>query len=184
MALRLMYDAAYPPTAPYLNAAAAAGYLGGNTPHAWTRGEWNDQAGMRYCPIWTGYLEDDPAQHANDAVTTAEALGWKAFTLPRRIIALDFEGEIDPAWVNTYADVVEHLGFDTVPYLSISAWQGGDPTRFSWWLPDWNGVPDLPAYPDVIGHQYVPDVPWLNTKVDLSVIDEKFWARLGRGART
>lgn len=183
MTLYHVYDAAFPPPAPYPGTQVAALYLGGNTPHAATTAQWNAQAGRRYCPIWTGFGEDHPADHARQAAAAAGALGWAPAADPWRLIALDFESEVNAAWITAFAESLTDEGFVTVTYESLSAVAGGDPTCHAWWVPDWNGVPDLPPLPNVGGHQYTANVPWMGTAVDLSVFDQDLYDRCGRGLR-
>lgn len=179
-----VYDAAYPPSSPYPNTQIAALYIGGNTPHVATAAEWNAQTNRRYCPIWTGYGEANPADHARQAAAAAEALGWARNADPWRIIALDFEDEINAAWITEFAESLTDEGFETLVYESLSAVAGGDPTCHAWWVPDWNGQPTLPPLPNVGGHQYQANVPYLGTTVDLSVFDQDLYDRCGFGLRT
>src|SRR6266498_2611689 len=59
MALRRMFDAAYPPTSPP-NWEAVAFYLGGNTPHVWTDSEIERQPARWRLPIFVRSHDGDP----------------------------------------------------------------------------------------------------------------------------
>lgn len=186
MTLYRGFDAAFPPSKRYPSCQWAGGYIGGNTPNVWTLDEWNRFTGpnFRVCPIWTGYHQNDPGDHAKAAVKAALALGWRAHATPLRLIALDFEGEVDAEWITAFAAQLRNDGFDTCPYASLSAISGGDPPELGYWLPDWNGFPVIPSQPPhVIAHQFEGDVPFMGTSVDVSVGDDTFWNGLGRGVR-
>src|SRR6202030_1784840 len=77
MSLHRMFDAAYPPQRPYPGCQAVAGYIGGNTPHVWTRDEWRRFGGLVQFPIWTGYAEADPAGHGQQCAALMHDLGWR-----------------------------------------------------------------------------------------------------------
>lgn len=177
------FDAAYPPDSAYPGCAVAAGYIGGNTPHFWTLAEWRRFEHLYQLPIWTGYLEDDPAGHARDAAATASGLGW----IPRdgntwRAIALDMEGQSSEAWIAAFGSNLRDYGYLCWPYLALSA-LSSDPAGYDVWLPDWTGVPEIPPYRNVIACQYEGNVAFGGTQVDLSVWDAAWLAHMGTGPR-
>lgn len=166
------FDAAFPPRAPFPGCAGVCGYVGGNTPHVWTATEWNaasDNGRLGQLPIWVGFGEADPAEHARQAAAAATALGWEPFHRPDwRAIVADMEAVSELAWLLAFGDELRRFGFLCWPYFSEVALPS-DPPGFTVWLAEWNGVADVPAIHDVIGHQYAPSVPFDNTQVDLSV---------------
>lgn len=188
MTLHLAYDASRPPTEPYPGAEGVMGYVGGNTPHVWTLDEWLVVQHLRQWPIWVGYLEDDPATHAQAAVTAVRGLGWTPGGSDRRAILLDFETETDPAWVDAFAIDVYAGGYETMVYGS-AAFIEGNPVRSGRWIALYNGQQNIPAIPGAVGHQYQADVPFGHdaqgqpTAVDLSVVTDEMIAHSGYGPR-
>jgi len=72
--LRWMYDASTPPPSPP-RWYCAAGYIGGDTPHVWTREEWEAQPAPARLPIWTRTNAPDEVQAGrDDAAAVLEAL--------------------------------------------------------------------------------------------------------------
>lgn len=65
-----MFDAAFPPAATPAGFRIVAGYIGGHTPHTWTRDEWDRYRGLKKLPIWV----PGPAVHVQE---NAEADGWQ-----------------------------------------------------------------------------------------------------------
>jgi hypothetical protein len=177
-----MFDAAFPPVKPYPGCSAVAGYIGGNTPHVWTLAEWLRFQHLGQLPIWTGYLEKDPIDHASQAVNAAVKLGWQPNANPRRIIALDFETEIDDAWVLQFAHGVYAGGFVTMPYGSLSSILT-DPPCWGRWAAQWPIGPPPANVSDIRALQFHGSLPWDGTEIDLSVIDESVMPRLGHGPR-
>lgn len=183
MSLVRMFDAAHPPATPYPGAAAVAGYIGGRTPHIWTRAEWQRFGHLYQLPIWTADFSQDASRSAAAAADAAEALGWIAHHDPLwRAIVVDGEAVIDEPWIREFGAELQRRGFLCWPYLSLAA-IAGDPRGFSLWLADWDGYTGLEAGPEVIAHQYKPDVPWGGTQVDLSVVSAVVLPSFGVGPR-
>lgn len=177
-----MFDASVPPSSAYPGSAAVAGYLGGNTPHVWTPEEWQRFAGLRQFGIWVGYLEADPLGHATDAAAAMSRLGWAPNRPARRAVLLDFETEIDAAWINAFAGEIWHAGYETLVYGSESTIID-NPGKEGRWIALYDNTPDIPDVPEAIGHQYRANVPWGNTQVDLSVITDEMLVHGGLGPR-
>jgi hypothetical protein len=182
MSLVLGVDASTPPAGPYPGSKIMALYFGGNTPHVATRDEWDRFAGLRQLGIWTGYLEDDPGVHARQAAAAAHALGFSAHAVHLRYIALDFETEIDPAWVTRFAEVLRPLGYGTLPYGSLSTITA-DPACEGIWAADWDGTRTLPDEASVVAKQFAANVAWGGSQVDLSVFEDWILKHLGYGPR-
>jgi hypothetical protein len=182
-----MFDAAFPPGRPYPGAGAVAGYIGGNTPHVWTTGEWNacNEGGkLAQLPIWVGYNEGDPVGHAKDAAAKATALGWTPNHPSHwRAIVLDIEAEqLGEPWLQAFGEQLQDEGFLCWPYMSASV-LGQDPPGYSIWLPTFNGVASIPAVHNVVAAQYQPNVHFDGTAVDLSVVDPAVLGSFGSGLR-
>lgn len=180
--LSRMFDASIPPASPPAGFAAVAGYIGGNTPHVWKPGEWAAFGRLRQFPIWVGAGRTDGHGDGHAAVTAALALGWAPGRPERRAIICDVEAEENPGYLDDFAGVVWDGGFQTFVYESLAA-VPGNPGKEGIWLADWDGIADLPPLAAVLAHQYRPDVPYLNTQIDLSVVTDTFLAHGGQGPR-
>lgn len=186
MNLIRMFDASTPPGQPYPGCAAVAGYIGGNTPHVWTAAEWNRASSngkLPMLPIWVGFGEDDPAGHAVRAAQAAVRLGWAPHHLPFwRAIVADVEDVSEKSWLLAFGENLQALGFLCWPYMSAVALPS-DPPGYSVWLARWNGREDIPDLHDVIAHQYVHDLPFDGTSVDLSAVKSDALVSFGHGPR-
>ncbi len=121
VAMRTMWDAAFPPGSPP-KVDAVAGYIGGNTPHVWTDAEWASsmtKSGAKYkLPIFVRSVGGDPFADA------AFTLQWlQAHNAPLgSLVALDFETRVDATYLNAYdhgvATITQYGGDTTlgVPY--------------------------------------------------------------------
>lgn len=182
MTLHLMFDASSPPSSPYPGSHAVAGYIGGMTPHEWDAAEWQPFSQLAQFPIWV----DDPAVSAavqgETAARRALAFGWTALGVPRRAVVYDIETERAPARVDDFANSVWAAGYETVVYGSESTLLASKPKEGRW-IALYNGQANIPPDPGAIGHQYRADVPWDNTRVDLSVITDEMMRHAGYGPR-
>jgi len=182
MSLYRMFDAAYPPTIAYPGCQAAAGYIGGNTPHVWTAEEWQRFGHLYQFPIYVGAgraLGTDDGKAAADAM---HSMGWRPGDPNRRACVLDMEDDIASNYVNEFAAVLWESGYETLIYESLGALQC-NPCKEGVWLADWNGEPDIPAYASVVAHQFAGNVAWDGTQVDLSVVTGGMLAHGGQGPR-
>jgi surface antigen len=139
VALRGMYDAAYPPSVPP-KLAVVAGYIGGNTPHVWTDAEWADQmakSGAKYkLPIFVRSTGGDPVADATAAVAWALKRGQPKGTL----IALDYETRIDATYLNTFDAKVVANGYKTIVYGSRSFVMQNPKPSGGYWTATWDNV--------------------------------------------
>jgi hypothetical protein len=182
MTLYQAFDASNPPQNPYPGCKAVMGYVGGNTPHVWTLKEWQRFGNLVQFPIWVGYHEDHPEQHGNACVAAVKGLGWIDHFVPRRAVILDFETEIDPAWVDAFGNVIWAAGYETLLYGSESTIVD-NPVKEGRWIALYNGNMTIPPVPGAVGHQYKANVPWDGTVVDLSVITDEMMKHGGTGPR-
>lgn len=182
--LSLMYDAAFPPSTPYPGARAAALYIGGNALRVATASDWLNVQHLTQFPIWVGAGESDPTGHAAQCVSIMKSLGFEAgFTSAfRRAVLLDFETEVDPAWVNSFGSVIWGSGYSTLVYGSESTIVD-NPAKEGRWIALYDNRPDIPPGLGAVGHQFRANVAWDNTQVDLSVITDAMMARGGIGPR-
>ena len=129
-----MFDAAYPPgeASEVADYQVCAGYIGGDTPHVWTRAEWERFSRMHKLPIFT---RSDPgsANAAGDAFAALRqlhAIGASA-GIP---FALDFETQVNAGYVDAFYDVVRWAGFLLWVYGSAST-VFGNPACNGYWSP-------------------------------------------------
>lgn len=177
-----MFDAAYPPAEPYPGCRAVAGYIGGNTPHVWTADEWRRFGDLVQFPVWVGAAEADPAEHARQAAAAMHDLGWAELRPERRTVILDEETQISRTWINTFAGIMWSSGYETMIYGSMSTILD-NPVKEGRWIALYDGQPDIPDISGAIGHQYLPDVAWDGTQVDLSVVTDTMLTHGGIGPR-
>ena len=165
VAMRSMFDAAYPPLDPP-KVDIAALYIGGNTPHVASDAEWARvmATGIKYrLPIFTRSHDGDPVADAKAAVQWAVAHGQPKGTL----IALDFETRVDAAYLNAFDAVIKAAGYLTVVYGSLSTVLRNPRPSGGYWTAKWDQTPHLDAGATMT--QYISDTqlqkPW-----DLSVV--------------
>lgn len=133
-----MFDAAFPPSRAPEGFEVAAGYIGGDTPHVWTKAEWARFSSLAKLPIFV---------HADksDATTDAWTALFKLYELrvpPHSRIVLDLETRIDPAYVTTFYRIVNFFGYLVWPYGSTSTLFNNPPCN-GYWVAD----PTVPAVP-------------------------------------
>lgn len=182
MSLHRMFDAAYPPAAAYPGSDAVAGYIGGNTPHIWTLAEWQRFLHLVQFPIWVGYQESDPVTHGQSAAKAMRDLGWRPNAEIRRACILDFETEVNTAWVDTFASEIWTAGYETLVYGSADT-VVNNPEKEGRWIALYDNQASIPPLPGAIGHQYRANVAWESTHVDLSVISDDMMVHGGQGER-
>jgi hypothetical protein len=156
---------------------AAAGYIGGNTPHVWTPAEWEYFAGWRKLPIWTGLGR-------GTTVVSGEQDGWQAVEalraagVPARAaeqgtpIALDLETAEVPGYVQGFASVAEWAGFPVYPYGSASTLRS-NPECWGYWAADWTGAEHLLPWSTATQYQPASVHPY-----DLSELSEACFRQL------
>src|SRR6266508_3230131 len=116
MALRRMWDAAYPPASPP-KWEAVAGYIGGNTPHVWTDQEWARQQARWRLPIFTRSHDGDPSADAAHAIRC-----MTAHRVPKPVcVALDFETRVDATYLHAFDAAIIRAGWKAMVYGSKQA---------------------------------------------------------------
>jgi hypothetical protein len=157
MAVRRMWDAAFPPASPPAW-EAVAGYIGGNTPHVWTDAEWARQKARWRLPIFTRSRGGDPAadaRHATDWLTRHR--------VPKgAVVALDYETRVDAGYLRAFDAAVQRAGWRVMLYGSLSTVLRNPKPSGGYWVAQWTNVPHL--YPGSAATQYGGDVtlgkPW------------------------
>jgi len=131
-----MFDASTPPESAPPGYRAVAGYIGGDTPHVWTEGEWRRFRKLRKLPIW---VRSNPAQvHAEpDAFAALQRLF--ELHVPRgTTVALDLETAVDAGYVRTFHRVMRWAGFYAWVYGSAST-VFKNPPADGYWVADYAG---------------------------------------------
>jgi hypothetical protein len=176
-----MIDASRPPDAADGEFSVVMGYVGGNTPHVWTAGEWQVFASYRQVPAYVPDLGSSPTAEAAYAVAAVKRLGWAAHEEDTRIIVIDFETTINRAWYASMASGIVSAGFAPVIYGSLSTVfeNAADDVLAA----DFDDVPSIPAGQTLHGLQYLSDQEYEGTEVDWSIVDQWFHDRGGVGPR-
>lgn len=148
-------DAAFPASViafgvPKVN--ALGGYIGGNTPHPWTDGEWemltNLSGAQFWLPIFVRSTGGDPAQDA------AQVIAWlTAHGAPTGItVALDFETRIDATYLRTFDTAIMRTGRKVMVYGSKGTLFFNPMPSGGYWVADYTGIPHL--YPGSAATQW------------------------------
>lgn len=144
MALRKMWDAAYPMKVVEYgipNWSCAALYIGGNTPHVATDAEWDRVSGpgraARYrLPIFTRSHDGDPVADAKFSV------GWlKGHGVPAgSTLALDYEARVDGVYLRAFDKIVVAAGYKTMVYGQLSTILDNPKPSGGYWIAHWTGT--------------------------------------------
>lgn len=163
--MRLVYDAVYPQ--PQLNSTqyqVVAGYCGGDTPHVWTKTEWDSTTQRWRLPIW---VRSNP-QSYTPVIQATEFYGQlRNIGCPHGVtVALDFETAVDQDFLNAFQVEMWSLGqFPVLLYGSLDTVINNVRPSGGYWVADWNNIENFPA--NSRAHQY------MNTpNYDLSVISD------------
>jgi hypothetical protein len=173
-----MFDAAYPPTFPPnpQKVEAAAGYIGGNTPHVWTEAEWNRMPQPFRLPIWT---TSHPELH-DGTVDGAKAAKWLTdHSVPKGCwVALDLETAINKTYVNAFDAQIIRVGYLLTIYGSKSTIIQNPIPSGGYWVADWTGFPHMASRAVIT--QWASDT-MLKTGWDMNLVDiqVKLWQLKG-----
>jgi hypothetical protein len=149
---RSMWDASSPPAVPPAGFDAAAGYLGGDTPHIWTVDEWRRLDRLPKLPIWVRSDPGTPAQGESDALIALHRL--YQIGAPRGItVALDLEEAVDPPFTERFGSVMHWAGFYVWPYGSRD-FIFRNPPLDGYWVADFTGTPHFAAGANVRATQW------------------------------
>jgi Domain of unknown function (DUF1906) len=145
---------------------AFAFYLGGNTPHVWTRAQLDRQT-LRYAmPVWVYGARQGAAggrAEGQDAAAALHALG-----VPRGVaVRVDMETAVDVDYLRTFREQVNLAGYWYGPYGSASTVFGNPQGGAGYWVADWTGLPHEFPHEHVTATQYA-SAEQANTPWDLS----------------
>ena len=115
-----MHDSSIPPSKPLPGFHAVAGYIGGDTPHTWTKAEWDRFKGFPKLPIYvndgSGFAKSDGERDAWQALARLFDLGVK----PGSTVAYDLELRVAPKRVAGFKGMLEFFGYHVWVYGSLS----------------------------------------------------------------
>ncbi len=174
MALRRMFDAAWPPTSPP-KVDAVAGYVGGGTPHIWSDAEWAasmQKSGARYkLPIFVRV----PPTPRDPRAEARFCLDWAArHQQPKgTLIALDYETAVDATYLGAFDDVIVAGGYKCIVYGTRRTVLQNPRPSGGYWTATWNNIPHLDAGASIT--QYGGDTtlgqPWdINAVADSALL--------------
>ena len=138
MALRRMWDASLPPSSPP-RWEAAAGYIGGNTPHVWTAAEWAATTARYWLPIFVRSHDGDPRADA------AFSVNWLAqHGVPKGVtLALDYETRVDATYLQAFDRAVVAAGWKVMVYGTRRTVLQNPKPSGGYWDAQWTNVPHL-----------------------------------------
>lgn len=147
-----MWDASDPTFEPPKWLKAVSGYIGGDTPHVWTRQQWASMGDRKKLPIWVRDKSGN-ANAWNDAWAILQAL----YTLgvPKlSAVVLDLELLVDPAYVLGVHRIIHDFGYKLWPYGSTST-LFQNPACDGYFPATLDGIAQLVRHPNVVATQYV-----------------------------
>jgi hypothetical protein len=153
MALRRMWDAAFPPTSPP-KWEVVAFYIGGNTPHVWTETEIARQAARYRLPIFVRSHDGDPLADAHSSIV------WLvSHEVPRGVtLALDYETRVDAIYLAAFDRAVLDAGWRVMVYGSRDFVLRNPKPSGGYWVADYTGSPHL--YPGSAATQWSGSEPF------------------------
>jgi hypothetical protein len=140
MALRRMFDAAFPPTSPP-KWEVVAGYIGGNTPHVWSDAEWARQTARWRLPIFVRSHDGDPLADAHASIV------WLVnHEVPRgTTLALDYETRVDATYLAAFDRAVMDAGWRVMVYGTRRTVLQNPKPSGGYWDAEWTNIPHLNA---------------------------------------
>ncbi len=125
---------------------AFAFYLGGATPHVWTRKQIDAQALRWAVPVWVydqaRPTADDGHADGQDAAAALHQMGAP----PGVGIRVDMETSVNVAYLRAFRSAVNAGGYWYGTYGSASTVFANPPGGCGYWVADWTGSPFM--YPD------------------------------------
>jgi hypothetical protein len=168
-----MFDASTPPATAPADFEAAAGYIGGDTPHVWTSAEWDRFRHLYKLPVYV--RSNDGTDPVTDAFAALEQLYRLGVPMGKGLrVALDLETRVAPAYVDGFHAVLAWAGYRVWVYGSAST-LFGNPACEGYWVADYAG-----KGPFMYSHSLVRATQWTAGKeYDSSLVTavhpERFW---------
>jgi len=145
MSIILFVDSAYPLPSSQVPAGVQglAAYIGGDTPHVWSKAEWDSYPiTVQYrLPIFVRSNPPGPGAAADvaSAVAQLKAIGAP----PGTLVAWDMETAVDAAYIKAAYTALKADGYTMIVYGSQSMVMGNDNPDGLYWGADWTNVPHL-----------------------------------------
>jgi hypothetical protein len=150
--LAKMTDASVPPGKRPGGAEIVAGYIGGDTPHVWTRAEWAAFGKIRKLPVFVRSQRGNGQADAFAALEQLYALG-----VPRgTTVAYDLETLVYGAMVTAFYNAMRWGGYYVWVYGSAD-YVFGNPSCSGYWVADYKGQPFMYPHSRVAATQYKAD---------------------------
>lgn len=163
---------------------AVFGYVGGADPaHVWTLQEWLRFQTLRQFPIWVDDHETaDPVQSAIRCAAAVQARGWA--NDHTRIVWLDAEETVRPAWVSSFSHTLNAKGYLSGVYgaAHFAAKTGAEDL----WIANASVNPGLSGSQVALAYQVDFDVhlgPPTGGTVDISIVSPQAMRLAGVGPR-
>ena len=137
----LFGDSAFPPEPHPTGFDGWAFYLGGDTPHVWSKTEIDALPERFRLPIWT---RSNP-QQVNAATDVAMAIAQlETIGAPKGIlVALDSETSVDPNYVAEFYYGLRNAGYTLIDYGSQSTVFGNKNPDGYYWGAEWTNQPHI-----------------------------------------
>lgn len=134
-------DAAYPPRS-MEGAQGLCFYAGGDAVHVWTLSEVAAFRAEYLLPVFVRSTPGNAATGNADALTYLRDLG--KYNIPAgKLVALDTETAVDPAYVAAFVTAVNAGGHPVIDYGSQSNVLGNKNPDGYYWGADWTGTPHI-----------------------------------------
>lgn len=144
------YDAAYPPSNPPATDGVCF-YIGGDTPHIWSKAEVAAQPARYRLPV---FVRSNPngASATNDVTSAVKQL--HAYGVPEgSLVAWDLETAADAGYIIAVYRLLKAAGYVLIVYGSQSTVFGNDNPDGLYWGADWTGRQHLASRNEIT--QYV-----------------------------
>jgi hypothetical protein len=171
--MKLMIDSAFPQGSVPAGFHAVAGYLGGDTPHAWTKNEWGAFSTHRKLPIWVPAIAVGGSDSARSEAFSALSQLYHLGVPKGKAMVLDVEGAENPGYVTSFYNVIKWAGFKMWVYGSAST-VFVNPACDGYWVADWTGTPHQYQKSFVRATQYASNI-MLKTGYDASEVKWYQW---------
>lgn len=160
------YDASTAPGQPPAGDQVVMGYGGGDTPHVWSRADWDSQLARFRIPIWT---RSNPAGHDGAAEAHQFLAYLDAVGAPRGILTVvDYETAVDAAFIDSFDAVMRAAGNRVALYGSKSTLFQNPIPSGGYFPADLTGTPHL--YPGTLLTQYRFESAWDDDTVSAAAV--------------
>lgn len=150
----LGFDASTPPQKVPAGYKVAIGYIGGPTPHVWTRSEWQRFNGMKKLPVMVASIAVKRAADPEVEAFTALRMLYRLNVPKGHPVMWDLETAINPSYVALVGQVMHWAGYRVWPYGSVST-IFSNPALDGYAVADYKGIgPFAYPHPNVRMTQY------------------------------